>query len=111
MRIVENRDGHHQKTTISHNRYGDRPRPEFKEPPIGAGLVGCFRQAGIICIGVAWRGGIKGRRRGIPIPPAPDQGVGAIRRCGDLILPGRRDATVFHKFAWWIVRNSRPVRA
>ena len=43
---------------------------------------------------------MKGRRRDTPIPPAPDQGVGAIRRCGDLILPGRRDATVFHKFAW-----------
>lgn len=99
MRIVESKDGRH-KTTIFHNRYGDRPRPAFKEPPIGAELVGCFRQAGIICIGIDCRSRMKGRRRDTPIPPAPDQGVGAIRRCGDLILPGRRDATVFHKFAW-----------
>ena len=38
-------------------------------------------------------------RRNIPIPPASQQGTGAIRRCGD-ITHGRQDAAGFHKFVW-----------
>ncbi|WP_294555635.1 hypothetical protein [uncultured Bacteroides sp.] len=40
----------------------------------------------------------------IPIPPAPKQGAGAIRRCGDS-THGRQDATGFHRFVW-IVGNA-----
>ena len=66
-------------------------RPDFKGPTIQAGFT--------ILRGKTRRPVPYRSRCNIPIPPAPRQGAGAIRRCGDS-THGWQDATGFHKFVW-----------